>query len=222
LFQENRFVKSSDAPLTAAIARHKIELPDEQVERLARYCHALWDWNTKLNLTRHTDYEKFVGRDLVDSLMFAEQLAECEKVLDLGTGGGVPGVVLAILRPDLDVSLCDSVGKKARAVADIVAQLGLCIPVYAENVQLVLEQWRGDTLVARAVARLHKILTWLKPHWGSFNRLLVLKGPAWVEERGEARHRGTLKGLCLRKLATSPLTGAESESVLLQITRREA
>lgn len=213
-------MKSSDAPLIAAMARHEIQLPDDQVERLARYCRALWDWNTKLNLTRHTDYEKFVGRDLVDSLVFAEQLAECEKVLDLGTGGGVPGVVLAILRPDLDVSLCDSVGKKARAVADIVAQLGLCIPVHAENVQLVLERWRGDTLVARAVARLHKILTWLKPHWGSFNRLLVLKGPAWIEERGEARHRGTLKGLCLRKLATSPLAGTESESVLLQITRR--
>ncbi|MDI9444445.1 MAG: 16S rRNA (guanine(527)-N(7))-methyltransferase RsmG, partial [Planctomycetota bacterium] len=77
----------------------------------------------------------------------------------------------------------------------------------------------GDTLVARAVARLHKILTWLKPHWGSFNRLLVLKGPAWIEERGEARHRGSLKGMCLRKLATSPLAGTESESVLLQITR---
>lgn len=219
LFQEDRCVKSSAAPLAAAMARHEIELPDDQIERLALYCRALWDWNTKLNLTRHTDYEKFVGRDLVDSLLFARQLAECEKVLDVGTGGGVPGVVLAILRPDLDVSVCDSVGKKARAVADIVAQLDLCVPVYAQNVQLVLEQWRGDTLVARAVARLQKILTWLKPHWGSFHRLLVLKGPAWVAERGEARHRGSLKGMCLRKLATSPLAGTESESVLLQITR---
>lgn len=209
----------SDESLAAVISKYGIELPDDRVEILERYCHALWDWNAKLNLTRHTDFEKFVGRDLVDSLTFAQHLGECERILDLGTGGGVPGVVLAIIRPDLDVSLCDSVGKKARAVADIVAQLGLGIPVYPENVQLVLRHWRGDALVVRAVARLRKILTWLEPHWGAFHRLLLLKGPAWAAERGEARHHGALKGLNLRKLATRPLPGSNSESVLLQITR---
>lgn len=219
--QETRCVNPSDESLAAVIARHGIELPEDRLAVLERYCRVLWDWNAKLNLTRHTDFEKFVGRDLIDSLTFAQQLGECEKILDVGTGGGVPGVVLAIIRPDLDVSLCDSVGKKARAVADIVAQLGLGVPVYPENVQLVLEHWRGDTLVARAVARMQKILTWLKPHWGAFNRLLLLKGPTWVEERGEARHHGALKDLRLRKLATSPLAGAASESVLLQITRND-
>lgn len=209
----------SDKSLAAAVARREIALPEDQLEMLARYCRALWDWNAKLNLTRHMDFEKFVGRDLVDSLCFAEQLGECEKVLDVGTGGGVPGVVLAIIRPDLDVSLCDSVGKKARAVADIVAQLGLAVPVYAENVQVVLRAWRGDTLVVRAVARMQKLLTWLEPHWGAFHRLLLLKGPTWVEERGEARHYGALEGLQLRKLATSPPAGGDSKSVLLQVTR---
>ena len=76
----------------------------------------LWEWNEKINLTRHTDYEKFVGRDLVDSLAFAEFLEQGEKVLDVGSGGGVPGVVLAIVRPDLKISLSDSVGKKAKVL----------------------------------------------------------------------------------------------------------
>ena len=83
---------------------------------LERYCELLWEWNEKINLTRHTDYEKFVARDLVDSLAFAEFLEPGEKVLDVGSGGGVPGVVLAIVRPDLKVSLADSVGKKAKVL----------------------------------------------------------------------------------------------------------
>src|SRR5271154_3262710 len=121
-----------DSPdnLTAALARHGIELTDEQIAQLDNYCTRLWDWNSKLNLTRHTDYEKFVARDVVDSQWLERFLESGESVLDVGTGGGVPGVVLAILRPDLDVALCDSVAKKARAVAGIIDEMGLKIPVH--------------------------------------------------------------------------------------------
>ena len=86
--------------------------------------------NEKINLTRHTDYEKFVARDVVDSLALEPFLDSGDAVLDVGTGGGVPGVVLAIVRPDLKVSLCDSVAKKAKAVAAIVEQLGLKMAVH--------------------------------------------------------------------------------------------
>ncbi len=74
--------------------------------------------------------------------------------------------------------------------------------------------------MVRAVARLKKLLEWFRPHWGAFHRLLLLKGPSWVEERGEARHYGLLHDLTLRKLASYPLPGTESESVLLQICRK--
>jgi len=213
-------VNPPDENLSAALARHEIELPTSQVAMLERYCELLWDWNTRLNLTRHTDYEKFVSRDLLDSLAFARFLQPKERVLDMGTGGGVPGIVLAILRDDLQVSLCDSVGKKANAVADIVEHLKLSTPVLHANAQKVLAAQRFDTVVVRAVARLKKLLEWLKPHWNAFDRLLLLKGPAWVEERGEARHYGFMNDLALRKLANYPLPGTDSESVLLQIYPR--
>ncbi len=210
-------IQPSPDELAAEIARHGIQLPDEQVVMLDRYCRLLWSWNAKLNLTRHTDCERFVGRDLVDSLAFAEFLRPGERILDVGTGGGVPGVVLAVVRPDLSVSLCESVGKRARAVSDIVEKLGLDVPMFQRRIEGLLGQWTGDTLVVRAVARLEKMLTWLKPHWDSFNRLLIVKGPAWVEERGEARHKGLMRDLALRKLTTYPMPGTDSESVLLQI-----
>jgi 16S rRNA (guanine527-N7)-methyltransferase len=206
--------------LSAALARHEIVLPAAQVALLERYCELLWDWNTKINLTRHTDYEKFVARDLVDSLAIAKFLEPNEKVLDVGSGGGVPGIVLAIVRDDLQVSLCESVAKKARALADIVGRLGLTTPVHHARAEDVLAQERFNTLVVRAVARLKKLLEWFRPHWDAFDRLLVLKGPSWVEERGEARHYGLMHDLELRKLASYPLPDTESESVLLQIRRK--
>jgi 16S rRNA (guanine527-N7)-methyltransferase len=203
--------------LTAALARHAIELPGDRIARLEQYCNLLWEWNSRLNLTRHTDFEKFVARDLVDSRAFSQFLASGENVLDVGTGGGVPGVVLALLRDDLKISLCESTGKKARAVADIVERLGVRAPVHIKRAEEVLIHNRFDTLVVRAVARLRKLLEWFQPHWGSFGRILVLKGPGWVDERGEARHVGLMHDLAMRKLTSYPLPGTESESVLLQI-----
>ncbi len=200
------------------MAEHHIELPADQVARLEQYCHLVWDWNTRLNLTRHTDFRKFVSRDLVDSLAFSQFLHPGEKILDVGTGGGVPGVVLAIVRPDLTVTLCESVGKRATAVVDILKQLRLDVPMlHGRAEDLLVGPWKFHTLVIRAVARLEKLLRWLRPHLQAFDRMLVLKGPAWVEERGEARHHGLLRNLAMRKLMTYPLVGTESESVLLQI-----
>jgi 16S rRNA (guanine527-N7)-methyltransferase len=181
----------------------------------------LWEWNSKINLTRHTDYQKFVTRDLIDSLAFSEFLEEGERILDVGTGGGVPGVVLAVVRPDLSVRLCESVGKKARAVARIVDRLGLDVVVEHGRAENLLAARKYNTLVIRAVARLARLLRWFRPHRESFDRLLILKGPAWVDERAEARHLGLLRNLALRKLTSYPVPGTGAESVLLQVCPRE-
>jgi 16S rRNA (guanine527-N7)-methyltransferase len=205
--------------LGAALERHGIELDEDQSALLDRYARALWAWNEKLNLTRHTDYERFASRDVADSQWLERFLDSAERVLDVGTGGGVPGIVLAILRPDLEVSLCESVAKKARAVEDIVRQLGLPITVHHARAEELLADHEYDTLVARAVAPLEKLLTWFKPHWASFGRLLVLKGPAWIEERAAAQEKKLLRGVRINTLATYPLPGTQSESVVLEIRR---
>ncbi len=184
---------------------------------LDRYRAALWRWNEQLNLTRHTTYEKFIDRDVTDSLQLAHLLEKGERVLDVGTGGGVPGLIIAICRPDLRVSVCESTQKKARVVQAIVEELELSVQVNACRAEEVLELETFDTLTARGVASMAKILTWMAPYWDAFDQLLLIKGQRWLEERGEARHRGLLKSLELRKVATYHAHGTEVESVILSL-----
>ncbi|MFO0012011.1 MAG: 16S rRNA (guanine(527)-N(7))-methyltransferase RsmG [Planctomycetota bacterium] len=196
------------------------EVPDEAWRPLAQYCLLVWDWNAKINLTRHTDPDRFVKRDLLDSVMLAKHLAPNEEILDIGTGGGVPGIVIAILRPDVQVTLCDSVAKKAKVAQQIVEDLGLKVPVYPQSVTKVLEDFRYDSLVARAVGPLARLCGWLKEDWHKIGRLLAIKGPKWIDERGEARHRGLLKGVDLRRLVSYRMPDTDSESTLLQLSRQ--
>lgn len=220
-------ILESPGSLEESLSRYGIKLSRQKIRRLDDYCNLLWEWNTRLNLTRHTDYDKFVSRDLVDSLALEEFLRKGERVLDVGTGGGVPGVVLAILRPDLNIELCDSTGKKAMAVSEILRDLKLDLPVHHAKAEAVLSQrgkgTRFTSLTVRAVSRLVQLLRMAAPYWTVFDRMLLVKGPKWPDERGEARHYNLVNKLALRCLKTYPIPGSEPsvESVILQLCRKD-
>lgn len=211
---------NSATPTTLAetLQQFEIELPHDQIEMMDRYRRRLWEYNEKLNLTRHTTLEKFVTRDIVDAMALERFIESGDRVLDVGTGGGVPGVLLAILRPDLELTLCESMAKKAKAVAEIIEPLAMEIRVFHARAETLLEEEDYDTLVVRAVAPLAKLARWFGPYWGNFNQLLVVKGRNWTEERHEAREAGVLRGVQLRRLLTYPTPGTDIESVVLRLT----
>jgi 16S rRNA (guanine527-N7)-methyltransferase len=218
--------------LQESIKRYDISLPKDQIEQLDSYCQLLWDWNGRLNLTRHTTYDRFVSRDLIDSIALAEFLRDQERILDVGSGGGMPGIILKIIRPDLHVELCDSTGKKTLALSEIINELHLHIPVHHAKAESVLsacitprnkkisnqnksqnqlqepkaELARFTTLTIRAVAKLTQLLRMFNPYWTLFDRLLLIKGPKWIAERGEARHYNLMNKLALRVLKTYQTT----------------
>jgi 16S rRNA (guanine527-N7)-methyltransferase len=208
------------AALTAALAAVGIALELEQVELLDRYRAALWRWNEQLNLTRHTTLEKFVNRDVVDSWELLKHIDAHRRVMDVGSGGGVPGAVMAICRPDLRMTLCESTLKKARVLEAMVDELGLGAEVFGCRAEELLQLRTFDMLAARGVAPMAKLLTWLAPHWDAFDELLLVKGKSWVDERGEARHLGLLKGLELRKVGEYAMPGIEGgQSFILRISK---
>ncbi|MFO0943204.1 MAG: 16S rRNA (guanine(527)-N(7))-methyltransferase RsmG [Pirellulales bacterium] len=206
--------------LAEAVQRYQIQLPTDCCVLLEKYCHLLWEWNEKINLTRHINFDLFARRDLLDTVKLAAHLPADQDILDVGTGGGVPGIILAIIRPDLQVSLCDSIAKKANVVQDIVSKLDLPVAVYPQRVQLVLEDMRYHALVTRATGSISQLLKWVADHWISFDRLLAIKGPRWVEERGEARHLGLMNGIDLRCLESYQMPGTQSESCILSLSRK--
>jgi 16S rRNA (guanine527-N7)-methyltransferase len=207
--------------LAEALAKREIQLPDDQVERLDGYCRLLWQWNDRLNLTRHDDFDKFVSRDVVDAMQLERFVLSGDRTLDVGSGGGLSGVVLGIIRPDVEMTLTESVAKKARALAEMVSELDLPMAVVHGRAESMLADQHYDTLVARAVAPLWKLLTWFQPHWDSIGQLLVVKGPSWSDERAAARERQLLHEISLRKTAEYAIPDTGATSVILRLAPEE-
>ena len=143
-----------------------------------------------------------------------------KSVLDMGSGGGVPGMVLAILRPDLEVTLSESVGKKSVALEAIAKEIKLDSEIHNSRAEKLLEDFSYDFTTVRAVGPLHKICTWLDAVWTSAGKILAIKGPNWKNERNEAAEKGLLKKIDIEVVAEYPSPGADWNSFILQISAK--
>lgn len=216
--------RGGQGELEESLRRHGIELHAEVRRRLARWCELMWAANEQINLTRHTTWEAFVARDLTDVLELSRLLDSGLAVLDIGSGGGVPGLVLAIVRPDLDVTVCDSVGKKARVLESLCKELELPVAVFHDRAENLFDDLGFDCCVARAVGPLWKMLGWLREHWAGARVLYAFKGPRWHDELAEAKSRGLTRFIHVKAVARYPLQSTDPhapplESVILRITR---
>lgn len=209
----------SDSQLSEALVRYQLDLPEDVVNKLQQYCLLLWDWNTKMNLTRHTSFDAFVTRDLADTLCLSKHLPRGSRVLDVGSGGGVPGIPLAILRDDLKISLAESIGRKSAALQSMVQTMQIRAAVQADRAENVLKRHRFDVVTARAVAPLDKLMTWFQSSWKAINQLYLIKGPRWTEERKVAESKGMLKGFSVDVLESWSTPGRDGNSVLLKVAR---
>ena len=174
------------------------DLPDETVARLGRLGAGVRAWNERLNLVSRKDAENLEERHLLHALTMTKVLRPARGAMfaDIGTGGGFPGLVLAIVYPECQFALIDSIGKKIKAVEAMAEELGLTnvrgLPVRAESVK---EQF--DFVTGRAVTALPAFLGWarslLRPgHAGSpANGVLYFKGTLWREELAESKMQPT-------------------------------
>jgi 16S rRNA (guanine527-N7)-methyltransferase len=168
-----------------------LTLSDAQAEQFVRYAALLLDANARTNLTRITAPGDVARLHFVDSLTVlaaCRELPEGAPVIDVGTGAGFPGVPLKIFRPDLRLTLADSLGKRLTFLADVVAALGLgdvtLVHARAEDLgRDPVHRHAHDLVVARAVAALPTLLEWCtplaKPNGGRF---LAMKSAAVDDE----------------------------------------
>lgn len=146
------------------------------------YLRLLAKWNSAYNLTAIRDPEDMVARHVLDSLVVLPYLAG-PRVLDIGTGPGLPGIPLAVARPDLSFTLLDANAKKTRFVTQAIGELAL---KNVEVVQTRVENYRPaqkfDTLVSRAFASIADMLAGSRHLCAAHGRILAMKGVFPEEE----------------------------------------
>ena len=184
------------------IKKYFPNLSEKQLDQFAQLESLYKFWNEQINVISRKDTENFYERHVLHSLGIAKVLAfsDGSEILDIGTGGGFPGIPLAILFPNCTFTLVDSIGKKIKVANEVAAAIGLT------NVQGVHERAENisgkfDFIVSRAVTAMPSFLLWTK---GKFklskkhtlaNGILYLKGGDLSEEMQPVKQKNSVHNL---------------------------
>lgn len=164
------------------IRKYFPEFSEQQFEQLAQLHELVLEWNAKLNLVSRSDAENLEERHFLSSLSIAKlvQFPAGSRIMDVGTGGGFPGLPLAIAFPECHFLLVDSIGKKIAAVADMVERLKLeNVVAVQERVETINQKF--DFITGRAVKALPQFMSWVKPRLKTGQERGVKKGVLYLK-----------------------------------------
>ena len=171
------------------IQKYFTNLTETQLEQFSKLQELYKDWNLRINVVSRKDIDELYLRHVLHSLVIAKvvEFQPGAKVMDVGTGGGFPGIPLAILFPDTQFHLVDSIGKKIKVVHEVVQGLGL-ENVKSSNCRVEDVKDTYDFIVSRAVAQMETFVRWTKGRISKKQRhplkngILYLKGGDLTEE----------------------------------------
>ncbi len=139
------------------------DLTEKQIDQLAQLGELYEDWNSQINVISRKDIENIYERHVLHSMAIAKvtSFKAGSRIMDLGTGGGFPGIPLAILFPEVEFTLLDSIGKKVLVTREIANAIGLD-NIQAQQIRAEESKEKFDFVVTRAVAVLPKLMEWTK------------------------------------------------------------
>ncbi len=169
--------------IAEGIAAMGLAMPEGAVDILARYLGLIEKWNRVHNLTAVRDTGQMVVLHVLDSLTLLPHLGKARSLADVGSGAGLPGIPIAVARPDLAVTLLDSSHKKATFLRQAKAELGLSnVEVVSERVEQWTPQERFDLVVSRAFADLGEFVAQSQHLLAPGGTMLAMKGVHPFEE----------------------------------------
>lgn len=210
--------------LIEAIKDYKIKLNEEQLSQLERYYELLCEWNEKINLTAITDPRGVAVKHFADSLSIFNYInvPQNARVIDVGTGAGFPGVVLKIARPDIQLTLLDSLQKRLNFLSVVCDELNLdaeLIHSRAEEGGQDLDLREGfDLAVSRAVAQLNILSEYCVPYVRLSGRFVAFKGTAEGEIKAAKKAIGILGGR-IKNIHTFELPLEGGDRTLVEIEK---
>lgn len=173
-----------------------LDVSAAQQDKLLDYLALMNKWNSVYNLTSLRDPMQMVTHHLLDSLAAVPAFMDARNVLDVGAGGGLPGVVLAICRPDMKLSMIDTVHKKTAFLKQVKAELELAnVTVHTMKVQELDVSDKFDVITSRAFADLTDFLNWSGHLLAEGGKFIALKGTAPAEEQERIPAEWRISGL---------------------------
>lgn len=162
--------------LQAGIAAMGLTIPPEQQAKLLDYVELLKKWNKTYNLTALRDESLMISHHLLDSLTLLPYIGNAQTMLDVGSGGGQPGIPAAICRPDVQITLLDANTKKTSFLQQAVIELGLSnVRVVSGRVEAV-QNFQADLITSRAFAELADFVQWTAHLLKDGGRWAAMKG----------------------------------------------
>lgn len=203
-----------------------LQIDDNQLQQFTRYYELLIEWNEKMNLTAITEPQEVAVKHMVDSLTALETglFAEGATVIDVGTGAGFPGLPLKIYRPDLKITLMDSLQKRVGFLEAVAEELGLtglnCVHARAEEgARNKAYREKFDIAVSRAVAALPVLAEYTLPFVKKGGYLVALKGAKYAEEAEAAGRALSLLGGAAPECLAVQLPGLEDKRAIVTVKK---
>ena len=160
-----------------------LALSDTQLDKLLDYLQLLLKWNAVYNLTSVRDPRQMVTQHLLDAMAALPAFTGAQRLLDVGSGGGLPGVVLAIWAPLMQVHMIDTVHKKTAFLTQVKAELGLAnVSVHTGRVEQLEVKQKFDVITSRAFAELADFVNWSGHLLEEGGQMIALKGQVPTEE----------------------------------------
>ena len=203
-----------------------IILSDEQVNKFYKYMSLLIEWNEKINLTAITEPKDIILKHFIDSMTISRYIKDSDRIIDVGTGAGFPGIPIKIIKEENEIVLLDSLNKRISFLNEVIKELGLnninCIHSRAEEAGRNKNfREKFDISTSRAVANMSVLSEYLIPFTKMGGKVIFMKGSEIEQELEDSKNAIKLLGGKINKIDNFYLPNSDMQRNIILIDKIE-